>query len=493
MNLKKQMIAQLTEGHKILGIALAGILYLICLTGTIVVFNQEMERWEKPLIPEMTQYSPEAIAKAALDIQKNMRANKNRNPMFEDLYISIPNKKMPRIVGGYDDNVRAYNVAGEYIGSASHPIVHFVSELHYYLHLPETFGMILVSVLGIFMLAIIIGGSLSLRKIFKDAFKLRPRETGHLGRADLHNRIGTWTLPFSLIVTATGSFIGFSQLIVFLVATFFHNGDFQKTMDPMLGSESEIRQIINDKAFNGKQAIVNSINQLKLKKPDDTPIFLIIHKAVSEKPNIEITAIPKQRIIFGEAYRFDEMGNLAAKNGYSDGQIGKQIYASLFPLHFGSYGGIFIQLLYFIVGLALCFLIHTGMEIWYTKSSAKGCPRPIFHNAWIGYVYGSTSIILICAALGLLGIEFIEPIFWLGLVSYLFAAIYFAKLNEFEISKGARIHRQILGLCAISLPIVHFIKFGVLNIPSAIINIPLLALGAVILISTANPIQQQNK
>ena len=39
-------VAQNLTGHKILGLATAAILYLICLSGTATVFYIDLERWE---------------------------------------------------------------------------------------------------------------------------------------------------------------------------------------------------------------------------------------------------------------------------------------------------------------------------------------------------------------------------------------------------------------------------------------------------------------
>lgn len=480
--LSKNSISKLLIGHKILGLALSAVLYLICMTGTIVVFFVELERWENPNLSEYTSYENSALARAAFDTQKIMLADKNRDPLAQDIFISFPNEKLPRIVAGYSDDARAYDSNGVYEGSASHPNVHFISELHYFLHLPESFGMIVVSILGIFMLALLIGGAISHKKMFADAFKLRPRAEGHLGRADIHNRIGTWTLPFAIVVTATGSFVGFSQLIVFLIATVFYQGDFGKVMDPMLGSQKEIIEITKGIPMKGEGAVINAINQLKEKEPSVIPTFLVLKNAVTDAPSIEIIAKKPDRLAFGDFYRFDSDGNLKGENGYFDGAIGKQIYASLFPLHFGSYGGLPIQIAYFIVGFALCFMINAGMEIWFTKSSSKSEPKPILHAAWVSFVYSSISAIAIAMVSNFIGLNSDVLIYWCSLVILVGLGIVAFNIFGKDILVLGRIMRSVLGISILVLISSHYIKFKSLNLAAISFNVPLLIIAVCILI-----------
>lgn len=484
MNLKisKNTISTLTDGHKILGLAFSAVLYLICMTGTIVVFFVEMERWEQPTLPEYTAYDNSAIARAALDTQKIMVADKNRSPVEEDIYIGFPSDNLPRIVAGYSDDARAYDSKGNYVGSANHPNVHFVSELHYYLHLPESYGMIVVSVLGIFMLALLIGGALSHKKIFADAFKLRLRAEGHLGRADTHNRIGTWTLPFALVVTATGSFVGFSQLIVFLIATVFYQGDFSKVMDPMLGSQHEITKITQSVPLKGEAAIVRAISELKKNEPDAIPTYLVLKKAATYTPSLEIIAKKADRLAFGETYRFDADGNLKAQNGYLNGAIGKQIYASLFPLHFGNYGGLPIKIAYFIVGFALCFMINAGMEIWFTKSAAKAKPKPYLHAIWVSFVYSSISAIVIAMTSNFFDLKSDVIIYWGSLISLIIIGLVAFNTFEQNVLYLGRLMRAIFALSILLLVIAHFIKFKVVNFATMSVSVPLILIAVFILV-----------
>lgn len=455
----KRVIAQLTDGHKVLGLAMSAILFLICMSGTIAVFYKEIERWEKPQLTEFHNSSHDAVANAIQDSQQIMAADKNRDAIKEDLFLNLPNRSMPRMVAAYDDNARAYNQTGQYVGSARHDNTHFLSELHYYLHLPKSFGMILVSIFGIFMLALLLGGAFSHRKMFVDAFRLRAREKGQLGRVDLHNRIGTWTLPFTLVVTATGSFIGFSQIIVFLVATFFYAGDIDKTMEPMVGKQ--VTPQIEQAYFKpiDKKIVLHVLEQMTTEKPDEQILLITLNKALSKAPYFEVMTEQKNRLVFGEVYRFDEHGNLQKSQNYASGEAGKQIYASLFPLHFGSFGGIFIQLLYVFVGLALCLMIHAGMEIWFTKSANRGSPKLKLHVAWICFVYSCISSIFITMCFGLLGSPNLVTIYWATLITLIAIGTGVSSYLKEKIATISLAMKVILGFSMLALVATHLLIF----------------------------------
>jgi uncharacterized iron-regulated membrane protein len=490
IQVSKKLVARLTEGHKLLALSLSAVLFLICISGTVAVFFKEFERWEKPHVAEFTEYQASSVARTVSDAQAIMRADQRRKEDELDLFIGLPNPVMPRLIAGYNDDARAYDQEGRYIGSARHDNTHFLSELHYYLHLPDSFGMIIVSILGIFMLALLVGGALSHRKIFIDAFRLRPREKGHLGRTDVHNRIGTWTLPFTLVVTATGSFIGFSQVIVFLVATLFYQGNLNKTVEPVFGSEELAHTYTQGRPFLGERAIVNSLHELKKYKPDQAPILLTVKNAVSSAPYIEITTSQNKRLVYGETYRFNSEGKLVGSHQLSDGSIGKQIYASLFPLHFGSYGGLLVQIMYVFVGLSLCLMIHAGMEIWFTKSANRGHPRPIIHTAWISFIYSCVSAIAITMCFGFFISESLPTIYW-GTLSLLviFGSVVGQMFSQ-KIASTMLMMRTILGLSIFALVLTHLIYFQSVSVAAIWPNLILTCIAVLIFISNLSTLKK---
>jgi hypothetical protein len=64
--------------------------------------------------------------------------------------------------------------------------------------------------------------------VFKDAFAFRWGGSKRLQEADLHNRISVWGLPFHLVVSLTGAFLGLTVIIVGVLALATFKGDTAK-------------------------------------------------------------------------------------------------------------------------------------------------------------------------------------------------------------------------------------------------------------------------
>lgn len=474
-------VRRVLHGHKILGLTLCAILYLICLTGWVGVYYTEFERWERPDVPEFTTVTPEAIARATADTRAVMLADTHRGPLDTDLYITVPGEEMPRLSVGYGHEARAYDASGAYVGPASHDLTHFLTELHYYMHLPESFGMIVVCLFGIGMMALLIGGALSHPKMFRDAFAFRVRKQGHLTKADLHNRIGAWTLPFGLIITVTGTLIGLGQLVAMVMGLIFYQGDVLKAYEPIFGSQAEITAATGGKPLQSG-AMLNAINNLKAAVPDQPITFIAIRMVGTPTEFIEITTQPAQRLVYGEAWRFDSLGNLKGSYHLSDGPAGRQVAASLYDLHFGSFGGWPVKLIYAILGFGLTVMISAGMDIWLTKSAEKGKPHPLIHRLWTVLIYGSPTMIALtfAIAMGSTGMGFAVPpvpVFWGGMA--LMTAVTFAshRFSQAPIAEVSRLMRFSLGLSLIAMVGVHQAINTSASLAALQVNVVLLSLG----------------
>ena len=98
---KGQLIA-----HKLLGLTLAAVMYLVCITGAIAVFYGEFERWEQPGVPEMSYASPEAVGRAVAHARAHI-AESGAAPA--DVYVITPSAEMPRLLIDYETDVLAFD------------------------------------------------------------------------------------------------------------------------------------------------------------------------------------------------------------------------------------------------------------------------------------------------------------------------------------------------------------------------------------------------
>lgn len=383
MNLKwsrlpSGLVSSMLGGHLSLGLAASVLLYILCLTGTAMVFHQEFERWEQPPVPEMDSVKPAAAARAA----QSALAGLEESP--HHFYVGLPTPTLPRLWVATSERTWFADAKGNIVAEADHEFSHFLEKVHYYLTLPMLPGLTLVGILGVLMAGLCVSGLLAHPRLFRDAFRLRLKSGPRLAQADLHNRLSVWAFPFHLVIALTGAAIGLSLLVAAVFAPVVNEGDTETFFDPIFGAKVEGRDEPAPLA-DIETALVNFAQA----HPDTRAWVISFHDPVTAGQSAKILAYHPRRLIFGDYVSFDAGGELGEWTGLSDGDIGQQVIASLYPLHFGSFGGLPVKILYGLLGLAACVVVASGLNIWLVKRRQAGRPVPAFERAWTATVWGA--------------------------------------------------------------------------------------------------------
>ena len=453
-------------GHKILGLIAAAVLYLICLSGTVTVFYTDTQAWETPNLPAVAALKPEGVAAAIAD----GRAHLPKTP-GASIYVYTPTPDFHRLSVQVGKTVRGYDGDGRYVGDASHPVTDALTELHYQLHLPSTIGFVLVGIFGVAMLALIVGGLLAHPRIFKDAFLWRLNGTPRLNRADLHNRIGVWASPFHIVIALSGALIGLSSILSLVAATGMFHGDTNKASAALFGTppaELKSGQVTS-------AAIVTALTTLKHDYPDARPNFIGIENVGTDHEALTVNAEIRDRLVYGDEFTFAADGRLRDAHYMSKGAAGKQIYASLYKLHFGSFGGVWVRWAYLLLGAGLCLICTTGIDIWLLKSAQKGKPYPLLHRVWTGFVWAVPFAMAAAALLTIAAAVPYVPVFWgVTVVASLFGLA--ARTPE-QVSK---IGRLAFAASLLALVAVHTVHFGAVAWSTGLgVNLSLLVLAII--------------
>lgn len=466
-------VAQNLTGHKILGLAAAAILYLICLSGTATVFYTDIERWETANAPEVGAFNAQAVAAAMTDVRRHIPKD-NKETI---IYAATPTPEYPRLVAGIGEDVRVFDSTGKYGGNGNHPATHGLTELHYQFHLPSTIGLIFVGITGIAMMALILGGLLAHPRILKDAFLWRLNSTPRINRADLHNRLGVWASPFHIVIALTGALIGLSQVFLLVTALTFHKGDTIAAFAPVYPD-------VAAKTHDGQvtpEAIVKALTTLKSEHPEANPNYVMINDVGSDHETLSVNAEIPNRLVYGDEWEFDAKGNLAGQQHLSDGTAGKQVYASLYRLHFGNFGGIWVRWAYVLLGAGLCLICTTGMDIWLLKSAQKGRPYPRLHKLWTAFVWAAPIALSIATLTTLTVAMPFVPVFW-GLTVML-------SLGGLLVSSRtllSKIGRYVFAGSLLLLLSGHVLRYGVASLGEASLglNLTLVALAVIVFTTT---------
>lgn len=405
-SLSNTLVKSSLNGHSLLGITLGALMYLICLSGTVVVFFEEFERWEQPNIEEFSYFNAKQIEESVGQfLQKATKVP-------ESLYVVLPTEAVPRVHVSGDDQEWFVSQQGKLLDPPKEGWTHMLKELHVNLHLPQTLGIIIVGAFGAMLCGLIISGILAHPRIFKDAFIFRRGGNLRLEQADIHNRLSVWGTPFYFMIALTGAYIGLVGLLIALIAPIEFDNNREAVVDLVYGADPIINE--TPQAIN-YQGIIET---LELTNPKAKAIYWVIQNINSPNQFVEIAATIPGRLVYSELYRFKSDGTLINHQGLSDGPTGRQLAYSVYRLHFGHFYSGWVKVFYAILGIALTVISATGVNIWLAKRKHKS----FLNDAWIGFIWGIPLALVISAIVSIFGFSS-TAIFWLIVLSAVFASV----------------------------------------------------------------------
>jgi uncharacterized iron-regulated membrane protein len=199
----------MTPLHTWAGVLFAGVLFAIFWTGTLLVFDRELDRWLQPstrLPPELAQ-THRGLDGPVLDSVQRLTAGAS------SWLARLPSQRQPTVElswrpAGAEASVRRYldpRTGAVLPDTATAGASDFLFKLHYSLHLDwQRAGAWIVGAAGMAMLLLLISGVFVHRRLIADFFLFRPGARLQRASLDLHNVTGVLLLPFHLMITLTG-------------------------------------------------------------------------------------------------------------------------------------------------------------------------------------------------------------------------------------------------------------------------------------------------
>lgn len=203
----------LTWLHTWAGIVLGGVLFAVFWTGTLSVFDREIDRWMMPdtrLPPAPQQISLDRIAGVVAPLVPG-NASQWR--------VDLPTERTPLLRFTYKtgaDEAAALQLDPARMDFLPDPGTKggsgFFFPFHYGLLLDwKDLGKWIVGVAGMAMLVLLVSGVIIHKKIFIQFFTFRPWKSLQRSSLDLHNLTGVLALPFHFVITLSGLIIFFAM------------------------------------------------------------------------------------------------------------------------------------------------------------------------------------------------------------------------------------------------------------------------------------------
>lgn len=388
-SVRQQRVKRALSGHSLLGISAALVLILICASGTLSVFAPYFERWEQPQVPEFDAMPVAAVEKAMQQYE---------GPDDTSVYVVLPTQDLPRAHLTDGEREHWLSQEGDIVAPVEIAWTEFLLDLHYYLHLPSSAGLIVVSVMGVVLLMLCLAGLLAHPDIFKSAFRWRRGGQPRLEQVDLHNRLAVWGLPFYLMIGLTGAFFGLLGLLANLAATLYFDGNRTALFDAVYGGDPVVQESVQP--LNLTPAFAH----LEQHYPDAKPIYVVAHNRGQPSQFFEIAATREGRLTYSEMYRFHSDGRFIGGQGLSDGPPGRQLLYSVYRIHFGQFGPFLIRPLWFLFGCALVLVCISGVNSWMHRVQLA----PVLPRLWTAFCWGMPAALIVSSFTPIMAVA----VFW---------------------------------------------------------------------------------
>lgn len=334
--------------HKWAGL-FAGIFILILgLSGSVLVFHEELEAWENRGFENVQNSTPVNIDKAYHSIAEkypdcDVRLQRFSENAAETLIFSIRSPLQRLTVFVHPSTGKILHTV-----DSRKTLTNWILTLHYSLHATLT-GEIIVFLAGLAFLISIITGIIIYRKAFANALLFRiqfRKKTRSSIASSLHRYVGVWAVFLNLFIVMSGLLISYDIV----------SAGIRKRA-------SEVRVNVPGLTFS----IDSALRILKTRNPEFRPSYMRF--PVSEDKPLKILGK-----VDGQAFFWSRFYNSASVNTYtgeisplnlaSSADVKTRITSIARAVHFIEFGSFPVKLLFCLSALSAPILSITGFLLW---------------------------------------------------------------------------------------------------------------------------------
>ncbi|KAG1257835.1 hypothetical protein G6F65_015763 [Rhizopus arrhizus] len=260
-------------------------------------------------------------------------------------------------------------------GRATMGGTHFVN-FHYTLH-ESHYGLWIVAFATMAMLVALISGVVTHKRIFKDFFTFRVKK-GQRSWLDAHNAVAVLTLPFQFMIAYTGIVISSAELMPAPVAaqygagmegTHLYLAEMQGEVKPLRTGTQPAMPKREPMAAQAEALSGQAARAIVINNPEDSSMRIAVYGWNEDRDTFHnisaTTGMAEFSGATGELLRTRPAGGV---NGGTPALV-RQVMSDL---HMARFGGLAIQWLYFICGLAGAAMMGTGAVL----PERSGAGRP---------------------------------------------------------------------------------------------------------------------
>ncbi|RZJ08206.1 MAG: PepSY domain-containing protein [Acidovorax sp.] len=348
--------------HSWAGIVTGLLMFIVCFSGAVVVFKNEIDLWANPSLAQL----PRSATPAPLDAVLTQLHTRYPGATVET--IALPDAVNPSYFAFVRERgapastrtkVALRSDTGAVVGPVDSQLGQYLRMLHVFLFFGPRW---IVGFLGAAMLVLIVTGIVIHRKILAELFTQRWGRSFRVVMSDLHKSAGIWGLFFHILIATTGAWMGLAPLFeqgYKYVTTASSSADATKAPKPARkapgdGAEPVRMQSLDALHATAQQAVPGlQARYVSMRRwGTDTAEASFTgnlggHLASTARVDINAaTGVPRK------VHDPRTAGFWSLVNGLME------------PLHFGDFGGLALKWLYFFLGMTPAFLSISGTLIW---------------------------------------------------------------------------------------------------------------------------------
>jgi len=340
--------------HMITGLVSGIFVFIICLSGSLLVFKNDFNRLAYPSVS--SSGTPITLDSAYSSVQQsypnaqisNGEIPASRNEIFVfSIYDSAyrdGSKPFPVFVHPHTGSAMGFYPNRLYF-------MNWLARLHNSFHAGKKGEWLLGSVALLFLLSLV-SGCILYRRSMLDTILFRKKV---FRKGNLHQLIGTWALLFNLMMGVTGFWM---QRYVFK-SSFYRSDDYK----PVLKASPRL-------SFN----FDSSYKQVQKKHPDFTGH--VVYFPQSSKGKTAIYGSNRFNSFihskkFADAVMLDSAGRIARTAFVNEIDADSRYDIINAQVHYGQYGGWAVKLIYGLLGITGALLSITGFLLWLRRNRSR--------------------------------------------------------------------------------------------------------------------------
>ncbi len=462
--------------HTVAGIAISFGLFIIFYCGAFSLFRDDIYRWENP---EARFETPRTV-----DLDRAMAAIQAAEPGLAEtaqLTFRLPDEKNPylRFFGAVyrDDSCeKTKRIRGVVKTEENYAFTNYenpkttlsntIYRLHYLGQLPA--GLYLSGFIAVFFLfASVTGVMIHWRNIVTKFYAFTVRGKWKQIWANAHTVLGMIGLPFQIIYAVTGALFGLLFLLLLPSAFVLFGGDTNK----VLATVRPDAALSTDKnaPFSAYPSIQAPYQHTVATFPGYHITSVRLRNYGREDGLMTINLDDEQTISgTGDISYALSTGEVLGKTDPRHKTYTQSVLSAVTKLHFASFGGLLLRIIYFVLAMITCFMILSGVLLWRAARDNKRYTdrqKRFHHRVTKGYLaiclglFPATALIFIANKA--------IPLHWMGRATYVNAIFFLGRLGLFaaglfwnDFRRLNKNYLRIGGVLALLVPLANGLVTG---------------------------------